>query len=335
MADKHWQATLKLIGLELSPVSHIERLVSALGGFVGIYAIILISTHFLDVPAAALIVASMGASAVLLFAVPHGPLSQPWPLVGGHLVSALVGVICAKLIPHGAIAGAAAVSLAIGAMHYLRCIHPPGGATALTAVVGGASVQALGYQYLLTPVLINVAVILLVAVVFNAPFAWRRYPAHLERFRGAAAPAGKGPISHESLVYALSEVDSFIDVSEQDLLLIYDLATQRAVEPALAPGHISLGHCYSNGKYGPEWSVRQIIDASDSGDPERDMVIFKVIAGEGRYSTGVLTRGEFARWARYEVYREDENWRKVGQPTADQPAARLPARASRDTDRDD
>ena len=306
-----WRVTLKLVGLELSPVSHTERFVSTLGGFVGIYAIFAISTGLVGAQATALIVASMGASAVLLFAVPHGPLSQPWPLVGGHLISALVGVSCAKLIPHSAVAAAAAVSLAIGAMHYLRCIHPPGGATALTAVVGGTGVQALGYQYVVTPVLLNVGVILMVAVVFNAPFAWRRYPAALKRPRRIEEHAVKGPISHENLVYALSEVDSFIDVSEQDLLVIYDLATQRSLEAHIAPEAIELGHCYSNGKYGTEWSVRQVIDASAGRDGARDRVIFKVIAGDGRYTTGVSTRTEFARWARYEVYREDENWRKV------------------------
>jgi len=311
MARTRWQTLLRLTGLELSPVSHVERLVSALGGFVGILAIMVISGHFVEGYGAALIVASMGASAVLLFAVPHGPLSQPWPVFGGHLISALVGVSCAKLIPHGAVAAAVAVSLAIGAMHYLRCIHPPGGATALSAVVGGAGVQALGYQYVLTPVLVNAGVILLVAVAFNAPFAWRRYPAYLKGMKTEPARAAKGPISHENLVYALSEVDSFIDVSEQDLLAIYDLATQRSQESHVDPAAIRLGRCYSNGKYGSEWAVREVVDASGGVDPERDKVIYKVVAGAGRYATGVLSRIAFARWARYEVYREDDNWRRV------------------------
>jgi CBS domain-containing membrane protein len=310
MRRRAWQAVLRLSGLELSPVSHVERLVSLLGGFAGIYAIILISAQFVEGPAAAMIVASMGASAVLLFAVPHGPLSQPWPVFGGHLISALVGVSCAKLIPHSALAAAAAVSLAIGAMHYLRCIHPPGGATALTAVVGGSGVQALGYGYVLAPVLLNVAVILAVAVLFNAPFAWRRYPAALKRARRSERSATRGPISHENLVYALSEVDSFIDVSEQDLLLIYDLATQRSLLANVPPERLALGRYYSNGKYGAEWSVRQIIDAAESSAGQDDKVIYKVVAGDARYSTGVTTRAEFARWARYEVYREEGNWRR-------------------------
>jgi CBS domain-containing membrane protein len=104
---------------------------------------------------------------VLLSAVPHGPLSQPSALVGGHMVSAVIGVACASLDTPPFIASALAVALASGAMYDLRCIHPPGGATALTAVAGGESVHARGFHYVVTPVLINVSIILLVAIVFN------------------------------------------------------------------------------------------------------------------------------------------------------------------------
>jgi CBS-domain-containing membrane protein len=222
-------ALFRLLGIEFSPVSHTERLISGLGGFLAILLILVISSRFVDGTDAALIVASMGASAVLLFAAPHGALGQPWNVLGGHLVSAVIGVSCALYIPGMALAAATSVGLAIGAMHYLRCIHPPGGATALAAVVGGASIQALGYQYILTPVLINIAVILTVAVLFNALFHWRRYPASLSGKAPLPALAGKqyGPIAHADLVYALSQIDSFIDVTEADLLRIYKLATRR------------------------------------------------------------------------------------------------------------
>lgn len=222
-------ALFRHLGIEFSPVSHTERLVSALGGFLGILLILLVSSRFVEGTDAALIVASMGASAVLLFAAPHGALGQPWNVLGGHLVSAVIGVACVRYIPGMALAAAASVGLATGAMHYLRCIHPPGGATALTAVVGGASIQALGFQYVLTPVLINVAVILAVAVLFNALFHWRRYPASLSGKAPLPAIARRhyGPIAHEDLVYALSQIDSFIDVTEDDLLRIYKLATRR------------------------------------------------------------------------------------------------------------
>ncbi|MEB4590475.1 HPP family protein [Candidatus Thiothrix sp. Deng01] len=165
----------------LGRADHLEKWISALGGLVSLGGILLISHASLGLEGASTLVASMGASAVLLFAVPHGPLSQPWPLLGGHTVSALIGISCAKLLHDPVLAAALAVALAIGAMHYLNCIHPPGGATALSAVVGGEAVHQLGYQYLLTPVMFNAVTILLIAVLFNYPFHWRRYPAVFRR----------------------------------------------------------------------------------------------------------------------------------------------------------
>ena len=155
---------LQYLGVERYRVGHTEKLVSALGAFLGIFLIFYTSTYFVHGVSSYLVVASMGASAVLLFAVPHGPLSQPWSLIGGHLVSAAIGVTCAKFIPDIFIAAPLAVGLSVAVMYYLHCIHPPGGATALSAVVGGSAVQELGYQFILTPVLINVFAILGVAI---------------------------------------------------------------------------------------------------------------------------------------------------------------------------
>jgi CBS-domain-containing membrane protein len=223
---------MRVLGVETVNVSHAERLVSAIGATAGIAAVLAVSSHLVGVQGAALLVASMGASAVLLFAVPHGSLAQPWPFAAGHVISAAVGVACAKLIASPWLAAPLAVGLAVALMYFLRCIHPPGGATALTAVMGGADIHALGFQFVLTPVLVNVAVMLIVALAFNNFFPWRRYPAALNR-RGADAqpvPASGAPahIAHEDFVYALSQIDSFIDVTEDDLLRIYALATSRA-----------------------------------------------------------------------------------------------------------
>ena len=235
-AQPAWQ---QMLGIEFSPVSHRERLVSALGGFVGLLAVYF-AGHAMGGPSSMLLVFSIGASAVLVFGVPHGPLSQPWPVFGGHLVAALVGVASARLIPDAALAAATAVGLSIVAMHYLRCIHPPGGATALVAVLGGPSVQALGFGFVLMPVLFNVLVLLVVAVAFNALFPWRRYPVSLARHTATAeAVTGYEAISHEDFVYALTQVDSFIDVSEQDLLRIYSLATGRHREVMAAAADVS------------------------------------------------------------------------------------------------
>ena len=113
------------------------------------------------------------------------------------------------------------------------------------------------------------------------------------------------------MVYALSEIDSFIDVTENDLLRIYELATRRASRVHLESSQIILDHYYSNGLYGDEWSVRQIVDESECDDPEKDAVIFKVIAGAGRRTSGVCTRTEFGRWAKYEVVRNESSWQRI------------------------
>ena len=235
--QRHLTLAAKLYRDEAHPASHVEKVVSAIGGFLGIFLIMWISGRTVGLHGAAMLVASMGASAVLLFGVPHGSLSQPWPLVGGHLVSATIGVTCARFIGDPFIAASVAVGLSIGTMYYLRCIHPPGGATALVAVVGGPSVHALGYGYLFEPVLLNVLVIGSVAVAVNYPFTWRRYPQRLCRTVAPPSPetlqyAGeKYVIAHSDLVYALSQLDSFIDVSEEDLLRIYHLAIHHAEQP--------------------------------------------------------------------------------------------------------
>ncbi|MFC6978900.1 HPP family protein [Microbulbifer taiwanensis] len=175
---------LMLLGVERNSTSNREKLLSALGAAIAIMAVSWVShmsvaLDFIDVSTGYFLVASMGASAVLLFAVPHGALSQPWSLAGGHLISAFIGVSCQFWFSGSLWVAGLAVGLSVCAMYYLRCIHPPGGATALTAVIGGAEVQSLGYDFLLIPVLVNVLAIFLVAVSFNNLFPWRRYPAHL------------------------------------------------------------------------------------------------------------------------------------------------------------
>lgn len=222
---------LHYLGVDLNPATHHEKIISAIGGCIGIFVVYTISAWFLGAEDAVYIIPSMGASAVLLFSIPHSPFAQPWNLFGGHIISAGVGVACAQLIPIEIIAAAASVGLAIGAMYYTRCIHPPGGATALVAVIGSAQIHALGFEYVITPVLVNTVAILIVAVLFNYLFKWRRYPSYLTKKDKASTPSTDvyEPINHADLVYALSEIDSFIDVSEEDLLRIYKLATGRHV----------------------------------------------------------------------------------------------------------
>ena len=304
---------VQLIGIDLEKVSHHERIISAVGGFLGIAGILLVSTSVLPPASAGLIVASMGASAVLLFAVPHGKLSQPWALIGGHLISACIGVTVGKLVPETTLAAALAVGLAIGVMHYTRCIHPPGGASALAAVVSGSKVHALGYMYVLTPVALNVAIILLVAILVNLPFAWRRYPAGLKMLMARLKPEPTRKLHEQpgiqvnDIRYAIQQMDIVVDVTDDDLNEIFRLAQQHASEGHLAVDTIELGKSYSNGDYGDDWSVRMVVDESG----ETKQVIYRVLAGKNRRSTGVCTREEFARWAKYEVFRNENSWQRV------------------------
>ena len=314
----------RYLGIEPGNVSHTERLVSTAGGALVIVCIFVITRASLGPAGTLLIIPSMGASAVLLFAVPHGALSQPWNVFGGHIISALVGVTCAIVIPNEIIAASLAVGLAIGAMHYLRCIHPPGGATALAAVIGGDVTHALGYQFVITPVLINVLVMLGVAVAFNYLFPWRRYPEWLgeepEPVSGDTRSVSQRAIEHADLVYALSQMDTIIPVSEHDLLRIYELATGQVSLRQLQPEQVKPGHYYSNGALGPDWCIRQIVDTSPSKDANRDRVVYKVVAGAEPRSSAMLTRAEFARWASYEVSRDNETWKRVDDDNTDKPS---------------
>ena len=225
---------LDVIGFNRHKMNLLEKLLSTLGGFLGIFGIFMTSFWLLDPEVYVLIVPSMGASAVLLFAAPHAPFSQPWNVIGGHALSAIIGVACWHWIPDYAVAASAAVGLAIGAMYFARCIHPPGGATALAAVIGSDKLHQLGYAYEFAPILLNALTLLLVAIVFNNLFKWRRYPAHLHLKQSAPEPVveGYGPINHADFVYALSHIDTFVDITEEDLLKIYKLATRRHVDLA-------------------------------------------------------------------------------------------------------
>ena len=124
-----------------------------------------------------LIIGSFGASAVLVYAAIKSPLAQPRNLMGGHIISGLIGVACWKFFGGNAwLAGALAVSLAISVMHMTKTLHPPGGATALIAVIGGKPVHNLGYLYAFIPAGLGAFVLLLVALIVNNMASGRRYP---------------------------------------------------------------------------------------------------------------------------------------------------------------
>ena len=200
-----------------------EKLVSGFAALVAILWVIVLSRWLIDDAALPYIVASMGASAVLLFALPQGPLSQPWPFAGGHLISAAIGVTCAQWVPNVLFAAALAVAMAISAMYVLRCLHPPGGATAMTVVLGGDVIRSLGYAYLLSPLLMNIVMMLAWALLINNLLPRRHYPNFIRQL-----PQNDHALSSEvnmkaHVHAALNEVDTFIDASEEDLGRLFNV----------------------------------------------------------------------------------------------------------------
>ncbi len=152
----------------------------AVGAFLGILVTGLASRACLAPHQAVWLIAPMGASAVLVFGVPASPLAQPWSVVGGNTLSALVGMVSARLVPDVAIAGALAVGGAIAVMMAFRCLHPPGGASALYAVLSAPAIAPLGWRFAVCPVLLNAAVLTAIGVVYNNATG-RRYPDRASR----------------------------------------------------------------------------------------------------------------------------------------------------------
>lgn len=160
-------------------VDYREKFWSFIGSFFGIGCIAFIQSEFLSPNDNLFLIGSFGASSVLIYGVIQSPLAQPRNLIGGHIVSALIGVTVFRFLPDIIwLTSPLAVSLSIIAMQYTKTLHPPGGATALIAVTGSEKIKALGYLYVVFPVLTGVAVLLLVALIVNNMTSKRKYPHH-------------------------------------------------------------------------------------------------------------------------------------------------------------
>jgi CBS domain-containing membrane protein len=170
----------------------------------------------------AFLVAPMGASSVLLFAVPASPLAQPWSVFGGNVVSAIVGVTCAQAIHNPMLAAPLAGGLAILFMFLMRCLHPPGGAVALTAVLAGPAVHAAGYEFAFVQVALNTALMVVAALVYNN-LTGRRYP-HTQQSSMQPlhrthdlVPTERAGFTHDDLDAVLKSYGQVLDVSRDDL----------------------------------------------------------------------------------------------------------------------
>lgn len=215
----------------LAPVSLFERARSACGALLGLLCTGLIARAAVGAgPDLPILIAPMGASAVLLFAVPASPLAQPWSILGGNIVAALVGVTAAAHIGDAMLAGAVAVAAAIALMMLLGCLHPPSGAVALTAVLGGPAIRDLGYTFVLWPVGANSLLLLICALLFNN-LTGRSYPhaapVPTQGANDASAAPGSG-LTRADIDAALAQFDEVLDIDPGDLQAILRRAQMHA-----------------------------------------------------------------------------------------------------------
>lgn len=212
-----WPARLQVDGR--------QQLRALLGGFVGIFLTALISRYGQGSEQGVWLVAPIGASAVLVFAVPNSPLAQPWSVIGGNTLCAAIGALCGMFLPDPVWAGAAAVALAIGAMFSLRCLHPPGGAAALLCALSGVPLQ-----FALFPVATNCALLVLVAVAYNR-LTGRRYPHGQTSPAATPSSASTGSrFSAADLDVALARYNQVLDISRDDLEELLHHAESSAYE---------------------------------------------------------------------------------------------------------
>ncbi|MGZ8947623.1 MAG: HPP family protein, partial [Methylococcaceae bacterium] len=215
---------LRFITVDPVSLSIKGKLLSVVSCFTAILVVAWITHKFSASPAYPIIVASMGASAVILFITPNSPLAQPWPLVGGQLISAIIGVVCAQVFTHTVFASACAVGGSVLVMLLFRCLHPPGAATALTPVMAGDPITTLGYGFVLMPVALNVTIILIMAIAINRWILRYEYPSVIHQAEGKKhqhntiiQPSQRIGISEQDLEQALENMDVFMDVSIGDL----------------------------------------------------------------------------------------------------------------------
>lgn len=210
-----------------APITLAEKLRSGLAGGIAILLLALALRYLPGYDYPMLLLTPMASSAALMYSAPHSTFSQPWNLVGGHLVSAMSGWVCGWLIPDPVIAGGLAVSTAIALSYVLRCLHPPAAATALLMILNSAQFHGMGWQWTTWIMLANVGISLLLALLINNAIPGRRYPI------AAIMPShpGTGPDivpERADIEWALARIDGVIDVSVEDLADIYDKAMQHA-----------------------------------------------------------------------------------------------------------
>lgn len=240
-------------------------------------------------PTGAWVAASLGASAVLVFGMPSSPLAQPWPVLAGSLLSALVGVLCGRWIGPPPLAAAAAVVLAVACMVPLRCLHPPGGAMALS----GALWPPTDLLWLAFPVATGLLLLVLLAMAYN-PLTGRAYPRRLGHEPGHSGPVGQFTASDIDI--ALARYNQVLDVSRADLEGLLHWAGRAAFRRTL--GDVRCADIMSR----PVRTVTPEAPLREAWQVLRDAGIraLPVVDAEGR-AIGIVTAADLARGSPLDV----------------------------------
>jgi CBS domain-containing membrane protein len=178
----------------------------------------------------------MGASAVILFIIPTSPLAQPWPFVGGQLLSALIGITCAIQFNDTSISAAVAVGCSVLVMLLLRCLHPPAAATALAPVMASDNIAYLDYSFVMIPVAINVMLMLVIAIIVNRWLLGKDYPAALpsnedsNRLQAWTDTNVQLFLSEQDIEQALGNMDSFIDMTSAEIAKLLGLVEMQTFQ---------------------------------------------------------------------------------------------------------
>ncbi|HQT02810.1 MAG: hypothetical protein B7Z05_00225 [Thiotrichales bacterium 32-46-8] len=223
---------LKNIGNGLESHSIKEALLTTTGIVLSVILLMSLS-HWLNPETTPwFLMASLAASILIVFATPHAPMAQPWSLIMGQMLSAIAGLCAWQWVNTPWLAATLAVGASSLAMFLLRCRHAPGAATALFIALGGSTVESYGWLLPVSHLLPSLMLLVLVAVLFNYPFIWRRYPLFLIKplkkqpttLQENAQASATCDLNHEDLIYASERLKSYFELSEEEFMSIYRTA---------------------------------------------------------------------------------------------------------------
>jgi CBS domain-containing membrane protein len=278
-----------------------ERLRASVGACIGIVLVGALAAWWLEGavahahgPLALALVAPLGASAVLVFAVPSSPLAQPWSVVGGNTLSALLGIFCVNVLPDATWAAGLAVGLAIAVMLALRCLHPPGGASALLMVLMGCD----SYDFVLSPVLVDSLLLVVTGLVYNN-LTRRPWP-HVHRPTNEASPTR---LLRSDLDAVLARHNEVLDISPDDLQVLLNQVEALAYQRKM--GEVRCADVMSREPI----AARQEMSLRDAWALMRTHKIkaLPVVDGQ-RHLIGIITVADFMRQIDLDVH-EGMDWR--------------------------